>query len=66
LADARRTAVDAIEVLRFWREAHAERYRDIIGRFPHRNPLFLRETTAQEQACLDQGGFAGLAPFIQP
>lgn len=42
--------------------SHAEGHRDIIrrfGRFPHRNPLLLRETTAQEQAFLDQGGFAG-------
>ncbi len=43
-------------------KSHAERHRDIIrrfGRFPHRNPLLLRETTTQEQAFLDQGGFAG-------
>lgn len=42
--------------------SHAEGHRDIIrrfGRFPHRNHLLLRETTAQEQAFLDQGGFAG-------
>ncbi len=42
--------------------AHAEGHRDIIrrfGRFPHRNPLLLRETTAAEQAFLDEGGFAG-------
>jgi len=41
---------------------HAEGHRDIIrrfGRFPHRNPLLLRETTATEQAFLDEGGFAG-------
>lgn len=44
----------------------AQRYaivhRDIIvrfGRFPHRNPLLGRETTAQEQQFLDAGGFAG-------
>ena len=30
-----------------------------FGRFPHRNPIFGRETTAQEQVFLDQGGFAG-------
>jgi uncharacterized protein (DUF924 family) len=44
-----------------WR-SHAEGHRDIIrrfGRFPHRNPLLLRETTAEERAFLDQGGFAG-------
>ncbi|MEW7000135.1 DUF924 family protein [Serratia ureilytica] len=42
--------------------AHAEGHRDIIrrfGRFPHRNQLLLRDTTAQEQAFLEQGGFAG-------
>lgn len=42
--------------------SHAEGHRDIIrrfGRFPHRNPLLLRETTVEEQAFLDQGGFAG-------
>ncbi len=35
---------------------------DIIerfGRFPHRNAAFGRETTAEEQAFLDGGGFAG-------
>lgn len=42
--------------------AHAEGHRDIIrrfGRFPHRNPLLGRDTTSQERAFLDQGGFAG-------
>lgn len=42
--------------------SHAEGHRDIIrrfGRFPHRNSLLLRETTVEEQAFLDQGGFAG-------
>ncbi|ANN77278.1 DUF924 family protein [Bordetella flabilis] len=37
-------------------------HRDIIvrfGRFPHRNSHLGRETTAEEQAFLDQGGFAG-------
>ena len=41
---------------------HAEGHRDIIrrfGRFPHRNRLLGRETTPQERAFLDQGGFAG-------
>ncbi|CAI1074459.1 DUF924 family protein [Serratia entomophila] len=41
---------------------HAEGHRDIIrrfGRFPHRNRLLLRGTTPQEQAFLDNGGFAG-------
>jgi uncharacterized protein (DUF924 family) len=30
-----------------------------FGRFPHRNPVLGRETTADEQAFLDGGGFAG-------
>jgi uncharacterized protein (DUF924 family) len=37
-------------------------HRDIIarfGRFPHRNPMLGRQTTAEEQAFLDEGGFAG-------
>ena len=37
-------------------------HRDIIakfGRFPHRNGVLGRETTVEEQAFLDAGGFAG-------
>jgi uncharacterized protein (DUF924 family) len=37
-------------------------HRDIIvrfGRFPHRNALLGRATTAEEQAFLDAGGFTG-------
>ncbi len=37
-------------------------HRDIVaryGRFPHRNAVLGRETTAEEQAFLDEGGFAG-------
>jgi uncharacterized protein (DUF924 family) len=37
-------------------------HRDIIqrfGRFPHRNRSLGRETTPEEQAFLDEGGFAG-------
>ena len=40
----------------------AVRHRDIIrryGRFPHRNAALGRKTTAEEQAFLDEGGFAG-------
>jgi uncharacterized protein (DUF924 family) len=40
----------------------AEDHRDIIrrfGRFPHRNKVFCRVTTPEEQAFLDGGGFAG-------
>lgn len=41
---------------------HAHIHRDIVarfGRFPHRNPVLGRETTAEEQQFLDEGGFAG-------
>ena len=40
----------------------ARSHRDIIarfGRFPHRNRCLGRETTIEEQAFLDAGGFAG-------
>ncbi|MBP6018237.1 MAG: DUF924 family protein [Burkholderiaceae bacterium] len=40
----------------------ADDHHDIIrrfGRFPHRNASMARITTAQEQAFLDAGGFAG-------
>lgn len=43
-------------------QSYAGRHRDIIrrfGRFPHRNAMLLRQTTAEEQAYLDAGGFAG-------
>jgi len=39
-------------------EQHAEIIRR-FGRFPHRNAIMGRSTTAQEQAFLDAGGFAG-------
>ncbi|MDP3544808.1 MAG: DUF924 family protein [Phreatobacter sp.] len=42
--------------------AHAIGHRDVIarfGRFPHRNAILGRATTAEEQAFLDGGGFAG-------
>jgi uncharacterized protein (DUF924 family) len=41
---------------------YAERHADIIrrfGRFPHRNALLGRQTTPEEQAYLDAGGFKG-------
>lgn len=41
---------------------YAVMHRDIIvrfGRFPHRNAVLGRETTAEEQAFLDGGGFGG-------
>jgi uncharacterized protein (DUF924 family) len=45
------------EILK-WAKIH----RDVIarfGRFPHRNPVLGRTTTAEEQAFLDEGGFGG-------
>lgn len=41
---------------------HAVVHRDIIarfGRFPHRNEVLMRESTADELAFLADGGFAG-------
>jgi len=41
---------------------YAEQHADIIrrfGRFPHRNRVLGRETTAEEQAFLEAGGFSG-------
>lgn len=41
---------------------YARDHADIIqrfGRFPHRNRLLGRDSTAEEQAFLDSGGFAG-------
>ena len=40
-----------------WAEHHADIIRR-FGRFPHRNRLLGRETTPDEQAFLDQGGFS--------
>ena len=40
-----------------WAEHHADIIRR-FGRFPHRNHLLGRATTPEEQAFLDQGGFA--------
>jgi uncharacterized protein (DUF924 family) len=42
--------------------AYAEEHAAIIarfGRFPHRNPALGRDTTAEERAFLEGGGFAG-------
>ncbi|MGZ5879800.1 MAG: DUF924 family protein [Croceibacterium sp.] len=41
-----------------WAQLHADIIRR-FGRFPHRNALLGRATTAEEQAFLDGGGFAG-------
>ncbi|RIX98422.1 DUF924 domain-containing protein [Aureimonas flava] len=41
---------------------HAVEHRDIVarfGRFPHRNAVLGRDTTADERAFLDGGGFGG-------
>jgi len=41
---------------------HARIHHDVVarfGRFPHRNALLGRRTTPEEQAFLDEGGFAG-------
>lgn len=50
-------AMDDADLLK-WAKLHA----DIIarfGRFPHRNAILGRATTAKEQAFLDDGGFHG-------
>ena len=41
---------------------YARKHQEVIerfGRFPHRNAVLGRQTTAEEQAFLDEGGFAG-------
>lgn len=41
---------------------HAVGHREIVrrfGRFPHRNHILGRQTSPQEQAFLDEGGFSG-------
>jgi uncharacterized protein (DUF924 family) len=51
------TALFAEEYLKY-----AIEHRDIIerfGRFPHRNAALGRETTPEERAFLEGGGFAG-------
>jgi uncharacterized protein (DUF924 family) len=48
---------DSIENLKYARE-HADIIRR-FGRFPHRNRLLDRDTTEEEQAFRDGGGFAG-------
>jgi uncharacterized protein (DUF924 family) len=50
-------ANDDAEALK-WAELHADIIRR-FGRFPHRNAILGRTTTAEEQAFLDSGGFAG-------
>ncbi|MGE0565844.1 MAG: DUF924 family protein [Pseudolabrys sp.] len=41
-----------------WADLHADIIRR-FGRFPHRNAVLGRETTPEEQAFLDKGGFSG-------
>ena len=41
-----------------WAELHADIIRR-FGRFPHRNAMLGRDTTAEEQTFLDGGGFSG-------
>ncbi|TAL76141.1 MAG: DUF924 family protein [Burkholderiaceae bacterium] len=41
-----------------WAEEHCDIIRR-FGRFPHRNAMLGRNTTSEEQAFLDAGGFAG-------
>ncbi|AIB36943.1 MULTISPECIES: DUF924 family protein [Pseudomonas] len=41
-----------------WAKEHA-RIIERFGRFPHRNEVLARETTEEERAFLDEGGFAG-------
>jgi uncharacterized protein (DUF924 family) len=61
--------VDQLRCVELFRKAgdpgnlgYAEGHADIIrrfGRFPHRNRILGRITTAEEQAFLDHGGFPG-------
>jgi uncharacterized protein (DUF924 family) len=50
-------AVGDTELLK-WAELHADIIRR-FGRFPHRNAVLGRETTAEERSFLDGGGFSG-------
>jgi uncharacterized protein (DUF924 family) len=54
IALSRAVGPDALK----WAELHADIIRR-FGRFPHRNAVLGRATTAEEQAFLDAGGFAG-------
>jgi uncharacterized protein (DUF924 family) len=60
--------IDQERCVQLYREAgsedlkYAEQHRDIIrrfGRFPHRNTILGRDSTAEEQKFLDDGGFKG-------
>lgn len=61
LADQDLSVVLNARLGRSWLD-HAEGHRDIIrrfGRFPHRNFMLARTTTAEEAAFLEEGGFRG-------
>ncbi|SJZ71958.1 DUF924 family protein [Consotaella salsifontis] len=61
IADQRR-CVDLVARIAPQQRRFADEHLDIIarfGRFPHRNAVLGRETTAEEAAFLSAGGFAG-------
>lgn len=61
LADQRR-AVELNKLLGNSSLHHAQQHHDIVqrfGRFPHRNAMLGRQSTAEELAFLAAGGFAG-------
>ena len=61
LADQNKSVELQRELAWDWRRP-ALRHRDIIaafGRFPHRNAILGRKTTAEEQHYLENGGFSG-------
>ena len=62
LADQERSLALSREINGGKADSYAEGHADIIrrfGRFPHRNATLGRLSTAEEQAFLDGGGFAG-------
>ena len=60
-------AEDPSSVVQFWRDAGPKMWfakdadfdRRRFGRFPHRNTILGRTTTAEEQRYLDEGGYKG-------
>lgn len=57
LCEAHREATGEADTLK-WALVHQEII-ERFGRFPHRNRMLGRQTTVEEQAFLDEGGFAG-------
>lgn len=51
------TALDDAETTHW--AVHHQQIIQRFGRFPHRNAVLGRESTAEEQQFLDDGGFAG-------